>query len=83
MKAVFGIRFLYCSKLAINRKDNNGVTICQYDVIVIFFDVVLFLLSNLVTGPSFMYISSLVLESMTIYVYKGLTRNLEIENNPV
>ena len=38
------------------------VTISRHEVIVIFFDVVLYLLSSLVTGPSFMSISSLVLE---------------------
>ena len=42
-----------------------------------FFNVVLFLLSSLVTGPSSM--SSF----RTIYFYKGLTNNLEIGNNPV
>ena len=38
------------------------VTIFWYDVIVNFFDAVLFLFSSLVTGPSFMSISSLVME---------------------
>ena len=58
-----GIRLLDCSKLAINRKNDNDVTICRNDVIVNFFDVVLLLLSILVTGRlSFMSISSLVLE---------------------
>ena len=42
-----------------------------------YFDEVLFLLWSLVTGPSFMSISSLVLE-LTLFFYKGLTRNLEI-----
>ena len=46
-----------------------------HDVIVIFFDVVLLLLSSLVTGPSFMSISSLLSR-----IEKGLTRNLEIGN---
>ena len=44
------------------------------------FDVVLFLLSSLVISPSFMSIPSLVLELMTIFFYKGLTRNPEIGN---
>ena len=47
-----------------------------------FFDVVLFRLSNLVTGPSFMAISSLVLELWQFF-YKELTRNPEIRNTPV
>ena len=37
------------------------VTNFQHDVIVNFFDIVLFLLSSFVTGPSFMSISSSVL----------------------
>ena len=57
-----GIRPPDCSKLAKNPKNNNDVTIFRHDVNVIFFDVVLFLLSSLVTDPSFMLISSLVLE---------------------
>ena len=55
------MRFLDGSKLAINRNDND-VRICRHDVNVNFFDVVLFFLSNLVTGPIFMSIPSLVLE---------------------
>ena len=50
------------SKLAKNLKNDNDVTIFRHDVNVNFFDVVLFLLSSLVTGPSFMSISSLILE---------------------
>ena len=38
------------------------MTICWHHLIVNFLDVVLFLLSRLVTGPSFMSISPLVLE---------------------
>ena len=44
----------------------------------VFFDVVLFFLSSLVTGPSFMSISSLVLE-----LWQFLTRNPKIGYNPV
>ena len=49
-------------KLAINQKNDNDITIFQYKVIVILFNVVLFLLSSLVTGPSFISISALFLE---------------------
>ena len=49
-----------CSKLAIYWKNYSDVTIWQHDIII--FDVVLFLLSSLVIGPSFMSIPSLVLE---------------------
>ena len=59
--------FLDSSKLAITQENGNYITICWHHVIVIFFfffffEVVLFLLSGLVTDPSFMSISSLVLE---------------------
>ena len=57
-----GIRLPDCSKLAINRKDDNDVTFCRNVVIISFFDIALFLLSGLITGPSFMSLSSLVLE---------------------
>ena len=40
---------------------DNDVIICRHHVVVFFFDVV-FPLSILITGPSFMSISSLVLE---------------------
>ena len=56
------IWFPDCSKLAINRKNDNDITIRWHDVIVTFFYVAVFLLSSLVTGPSFMLISLLVLE---------------------
>ena len=42
------------SKLAVNWENSNGALIFLYNVIVNFFDVALFLLSNLVTGPNFM-----------------------------
>ena len=60
--SVSGIRPPDCSKFAKNSKNDSGVTIFQHDVKVDFFDVILFLLSRLVTGPSFKSISSLVLE---------------------
>ena len=48
-----------------------------------FFDVVLFLLSSLVTGPNFMSISSLVLELWQFSFIRGLTRKPEIGNTHV
>ena len=57
-----GIQPPDCSKLAKNSRNDNDVTIFWHDVNVNFFDVVLFLLSSLVTGPSFMSILLLVLE---------------------
>ena len=47
--------------IAINCSD-AGKMICRHDVIVKFFDGFLFLLSSLVTVPSFMSMSSPVLE---------------------
>ena len=52
-----GIQLPDCSKLAINKKNNINVRICRHDIIINFFDAVLFLLSSLVTSPSFMSIS--------------------------
>ena len=50
-------------KLIINQKSDNDVTIYRLDVMMsIFFSTLLCLLSSLVIGPSFMPISSLVLE---------------------
>ena len=60
--SVSGIRSPDCSKLAKNPKNDNDVTCSWHDVNIIFFDVVLFLLLSLVTGPCFMSISALVLE---------------------
>ena len=72
------IRSLDCSKLAKNPENDNDVTVSRHDVNVKFFRVVLFLLLSLVTGPSFMSISSLVLDLWQFLFYKGLTRNPEI-----
>ena len=47
------------------------------------FEVVLFLLLNLVTDPSFMAISSLSFGVMTIFFYKRLARHPEIGNTTI
>ena len=60
--SVSGIRPPDCSKLAKNLEIHNDITISDMMASSTFSDVVLFLLSSLVTGPSFMLISSLVLE---------------------
>ena len=44
------------------RENNNDVVICRHDDIINFFDVVVFLLSNLGAGPSFMSIFLLMLD---------------------
>ena len=49
----------------------------------IFFEVDVFLLSNLVTGPRFMSMSWLVLELWQFSFIRWLTRNPEIGNTPV
>ena len=56
------IRLPDCSKLAKYLKNNNDLTINPHDLVITFFDAVLFLLSSIVAGPSFMSISSLALE---------------------
>ena len=56
------IRLLDCSKFAVNWNNSNDATIFRHDVIVNFFDDVLFLSSKLVTSANFMSISSLILE---------------------
>ena len=58
------VRNLASRLLQIGQKseNDNDVTIFRHDVKVNFFDVVLFLLSSLVSGPSSMSISSQVLE---------------------
>ena len=68
-------------KLATNRKKDNDITICRHDVIINFFNVAAFLLSYLITGPSVNIMTGSGV--MTIFVYKGLTRNPEIGNTPV
>ena len=57
-----GIQLPDCSKLATNQKNNNDVIMYHLNVTVKFFNEVLFLLSSLVTDPSFTSISSLFLE---------------------
>ena len=78
-----GIRLPDCSKLAKNPKNDNDVTIFRHDVNVKFFwrcFVSLVKFSywskfhvNIITGSGI----------MTIFFYKGLTRNPEIGNTPV
>ena len=78
-----GVRSPDYSKLAKNPKNDNDVKIFRHDVIVNFFwrcFVSLVKFSywskfhlNIVTGP----------EIITIFFYKGLTRNPEIGNTPV
>ena len=76
------IWLLVCSKLAINEKNDDEVVICWHKVILNFFDVVVFLLSSLVIDPSFMSISSLLLELWSFF-YKEFGQKSRNRNTPV
>ena len=71
--------FRITENLAMNLKNDSDATIFRHEVTVNFFDVVLILLSSLVTVTSFMSISSLVLELWQF----SFIRNPEIGNIPV
>ena len=72
-----------CSKLAINWKNDNVLTICRHDIIVkLFWRCFVFFVKfsywskfhvNIITGSGV----------MTIFFYKGLTWNPKIGYNPV
>ena len=77
-----GFRLPDCSKLALNWKDGNDVTICRHDVIFNLFWCIVSLVRfsywskfhvNIITGSGV----------MTAFFYRGLTRNPEIRNTPV
>ena len=78
-----GIRFLDCSKLAINWKNNNHVIIYRHDVIAKFF------WGHFISLVKFSYWSKFHVNIingsgvMTIVFYKRLTRNPEIGNTTV
>ena len=76
-----GVRLPDCSTLAMNRK--NDVTCDRHNIIV------RFILASFVSVVKFSYCSKFHLNTilgsgvMTIFFYKGLTRNPEIGNRPV
>ena len=78
-----GIRPPDCSKLAENPKNDNGVTIFRHDINIKFF------WRYFVSLVKFSYWSKFHVNTitgsgvMTIFFYKGLTRNPEIGNTPV
>ena len=79
----FGSRVPDCSKLGINWKKDNDVTIFRHDIIVNFFGRCFVSLMNFSYWSKF-YVSVTTGSGVTtIFVYKGLTRNSEIGNNPV
>ena len=83
---VSGIWLPDCSELALYWKNSNDVTIFQQTSSSIFFDVVFFLSSSLVTScywPKFHVNIITGSRVMAISFYKRLTRNPEIGNTPV
>ena len=81
--SVSGIRSLDCSKLAKNKKNDNEVTIFWHDVIFKFFWRCF--ISLVKFSYWFKFHVNIITASgiMTIFFYKGLTRNPEIRNTPV
>ena len=71
-----------CSKLVINQKNNNDVTIYQHEVFVKIFWRCCFLLSSLVTGQSFMLVSLLVLELWQFSLIKDWSEIQQSEIHP-
>ena len=71
--------------LAINRKEDNDVTICRHDVIVKFFCCCFVSLVRFSYWSKFQVSYQYMISSgvKTIFVHKRLTRNPEIENTPV
>ena len=77
-----GIRLLVCSKLTVNWKKDNDVTISWHDVIVEFFWRYFVSLVKF-NGRSFMSISSLVLELWQFTFIRDWPEIPEIGNTPV
>ena len=72
-----------CSKLAINQKKDNHVTIWLHDIIVNFFWYYLVSLVKFSYWSQFHFNIITGSGVMSIFFCKGLTRNLEIGNTPV
>ena len=70
--------------MTINQKNNNDVTILRHDVIVDFFDVILFFVSIAISGPSpsFMSIPSVVLELWQFTFIRDSTEIQKLEIPP-
>ena len=78
-----GIRLPDCSKLAVNPKNDNDVTICWYDGIFKLFWIWFVSLVKFSYCSKFHVNITTGAGVMTIYFYKGLTRNPEIGNTPI
>ena len=68
--------------LIIKQKIHHDVIIFWCNVIAIFFCFIVFFLSSLITGPSFMSTWLQVLELWQFLSISNLARNLELENTP-
>ena len=79
----FGIWLPDCSKLTINQKNDNDVTICRHDVIAQCFWRYFVSLVRFSYWSKFLVKIKTGSEVMTVYFCKRLTRNLEIGNTPV
>ena len=77
------IRLPDCSKLAVNPKNDNDVAICWYDGIFKLFWILFVSLVKFSYWSKFHVNIATGSGVMTIYFYKGLTRNPEIGNTPV
>ena len=72
-----------CSKLTINQKNDNVVTICWHDAIVKFFWRCFIPLVSFNYWPKFHVKIITASGVMTDLFYKGLTISLEISNTPI
>ena len=78
-----GIQLPHWSKLAINRKTENDITISWHEIIVKFFWGCFVSLVKFSYCPKF-HVNIITSSGiMTNFFYKGLTRNPEIGNTPV
>ena len=77
-----GIQLPDGCKLAINWKKDNGVTIYWHDIVKFVFYLAVLLLSSLVTGPSFMSVSWLVMELWKFLFIKDLPEIWKLEISP-
>ena len=78
-----GIRLPDCSKLAINWKNGNDITIFRHEVIVKSFCRCFVSLLNFSYWSKFHVNITTSSGAMTISFYKGLTRNPEMGNTPL
>ena len=84
LKTLFSESGLWTTPNWPKTKNGNDVTTFLHDVNVNLFDLDLFLLSSLVTGPSLYHVNIITGSGiMTFFFYKGLTKNLEIRNTPI